>query len=180
MSADVIPISAAQDEQDSAAIAAEFLYLAHREPVFRYLRAVTGDEDEALDLTALTFERAFRELGRRPRDIGVGWLIRTARNAAIDSSRHQRTVDLAEQRLAHLTTPARSPEDAAVDGERARRVLAAVAELPHPQRDAIALRYSTDLPVREIAALIGKGEAATRKLIGRGLDRLKEMLDDLA
>lgn len=49
MSADVIPISAAQEEQDSAAIAAEFLYLAHREPVFRYLRAVTGDEDEALD-----------------------------------------------------------------------------------------------------------------------------------
>lgn len=104
----------------------------------------------------------------------------TDADCSIDSSRHQRTVDLAEQRLAHLTRPARSPEDAAVDGERARRVLAAVAELPHPQRDAIALRYSTDLPVREIAALIGKGEAATQKLIGRGLDRLKEMLDDLA
>jgi RNA polymerase sigma-70 factor (ECF subfamily) len=180
MSAEVIPISAAHDDEDVAALAAESLYRAHREQVFRYLRAVCGDEDEALDLTALTFERAFRELGRRRGEIGAGWLIRTARNAAIDVARHRRTVDLAEERLARRGTPVLSPDEIAVDGERARRVLSAVAELPRPQRDAIALRYSSDLTVHEIAALIGKSEAATQKLIGRGLDRLKEMLNDLA
>lgn len=179
MSVEVIPIPAAHDDEDVVALAAESLYRAHREQVFRYLRAISGDEDQALDLTAVTFERAFRELGRRRGDIGVGWLIRTARNAAIDAARHRRTVDLAEQRVADRPTPVRSLEDTAVDAERARRVLAAVAALPRPQQDAIVLRYTSDLTVREIAALIGKSEAATQKLIGRGLDRLKEGLHDL-
>lgn len=180
MSAGVIPISAARDGEEAAAAAAESLFRAHREPVFRYLRAITGDDDDALDLTALTFERAFRELGRRRPEIGLGWLIRTARNAAIDAARHRRSVDEAVRRIEACVSPAPRPDDAAIVAERSRRVLSAVAELPGPQRDAIALRYSTDLTVREIAALIGKREAATQKLIGRGLARLKELLDDLA
>lgn len=178
MSSHVIPVSlAAQPAMTRAA--AEALYLAYREPVFRYLRAMTGDEDAALDLTALTFERALRELGRRPADLGMGWLIRTARNAAIDATRHRRSIDHAEERLAGQAAASPSAEETALDAERARRVLAAVASLPLPQREAIALRYSTDLTVRQIAELIDKREAATQKLIGRGLGRLKEMLDDL-
>jgi RNA polymerase sigma factor (sigma-70 family) len=73
-----------------------------------------------------------------------------------------------------------SPEDAALDAEVAASVLRALAQLPNPQRDAIALRYSTELTVREIADVIGKSQSATQKLLDRGLARLKEMLHDLA
>jgi RNA polymerase sigma factor (sigma-70 family) len=161
-----------------AAAAFESLYLAHREAVFRYLRVVTRDDDEALDVTAITFERALREMRDRRRDVGLGWLVRTARNSAIDAGRHRRTVDDAQRRAAARYPSPPSPEDAVLGLERAERVRAAVRLLPDPQREAIALRYSTDLTVRSIAALIGKREAATQKLIGRGLARLKEMLDD--
>ena len=48
------------------------LYEKHRLAVFRYLRARTPSDDEALDLTAVTFERAFGSRGRfRRRDGGV-------------------------------------------------------------------------------------------------------------
>ncbi len=159
--------------------ALEALYLAHRESVFRYLRAMSGDEDRALDLTATTFERAFAEL-RAGREPGLGWLLRTARNAAIDADRRARTALLFGRRSRETEGPASSPEEQTLEAERARRVHRALGSLPGPQRDAIALRYTSELTVREIAEVIGKSAAATQKLLDRGLARLKESLDDLA
>lgn len=159
--------------------ALEALYLAHRESVFRYLRAMSGDEDRALDLTAMTFERAFAEL-RAGREPGLGWLLRTARNAAIDADRRARTALLFHRRSRETEASASSPEEQTLEAERARRVHQALGSLPEPQRDAIALRYTSELTVREIAELIGKNAAATQKLLDRGLARLKESLDDLA
>lgn len=159
--------------------ALEALYLAHREAVFRYLRAMTGDDERALDLTATTFERAFAELraGRQP---GIGWLLRTARNAAIDADRRARTAALFHRRSGTGATSALSSEEQTLEAEKVRRVRKELALLPRPQRDAIALRYSSELTVREIAEVIGKSAAATQKLLDRGLARLKESLDDLA
>ncbi len=162
-----------------AALALEEIYRAHRDPVFRYLRSICRDEDHALDLTAVTFERAFAEL-RAGREPGPGWLLRTARNAAIDAERRARAARLLPRRSHESEAAMPSPEDAALDAELAASVLGALAQLPNPQRDAIALRYSTELTVREIADVIGKSQAATQKLLDRGLARLKEMLHDLA
>lgn len=163
----------------AAADALEALYLTHRDAVFRYLRAISRDEEGALDLTATTFERAFREL-RAGREPGLGWLLRTARNAAIDVDRSARTAALFRLRTRPAGSTAPSPEDMVVGGEQARRLRAALGRLPRPQRDAIALHYTSDLTVREIAAVIGRSPSATQKLLDRGLTRLKEALHDLA
>lgn len=161
-----------------ASDALEALYLAHRESVFRYLRAIIADEERALDLTATTFERAFGEL-RAGREPGLGWLLRTARNAAIDADRRARTAALFRLHSRGTEALASSPEKQALDAERGWRVRQALGTLPKPQRDAIALRYTSELTVREIAEVIGKSAAATQKLLDRGLARLKESLDDL-
>lgn len=163
-----------------AADALEVLYLAHRDSVFRYVRAICRDVDVALDITAATFERAFGELqaGREP---GVGWLLRTARNAAIDADRRARVAAAFRLRSDRAEPLVQSPENAVLEFEQARTVREALSRLPRPQRDAIALRYTTELTVREIATVIGKSPSATQKLLDRGLIRLrKESLDDLA
>lgn len=157
----------------------EALYLEHHEAVFRYLRAISRDEDRALDIAAATFERAFAEV-RAGRELGIGWLLRTARNAAIDADRRSRTAALFRWRSIGPEPSAPSPEEQALGAEQAARVRAALKSLPRPQRDAIALRYTSDLTVREIAEVIGKSASATQKLLDRGLDRLKESLHDLA
>lgn len=51
-------------------------------------------------------------------------------------------------------------------------------DLPDVQRDALALRYGADLAIRDVAAQLGRTEAATQQLISRGLARLREMNDD--
>ena len=67
-------------------------YLRFRLSVYRYLRARGATDEDALDLTAVTFERAFvNRHAFRPRDGGLGaWLLRIARNAAIDAHRRRR------------------------------------------------------------------------------------------
>ena len=165
-------------EPEWARDALEALYLGHRESVFRYVRAMTRDEDRALDLAATVFERAFAEL-RAGREPGLGWLLRTARNAVIDADRRARTAALFRRRSYATEASVSSPEEQSVGSERAGRVRDAVASLPRPQRDAIVLRYTSDLTVREIGEVIGKSTAATQKSLDRGLARLKETLDDL-
>src|SRR4051794_2990949 len=65
------------------------LYERHRPAVYRYLRARTTQDEDAADLTATTFERAFVSIGRyRPREADRfrAWLFRIARNAAVDAA----------------------------------------------------------------------------------------------
>jgi RNA polymerase sigma-70 factor, ECF subfamily len=156
------------------------LYHAYRLPIYRYLRSRCDSDEDAADLAAITFERAFRGLRRyRSQGSPIGWLLRIARNAAIDASRQHR---LAAIRIAELpggpqVPTGQSSEAAYLAIEKATELQDLVRRLPDPQRDAIALRYASGLTAREIAAVIGKSEAATQKLLSRALFTLKEAYD---
>jgi RNA polymerase sigma-70 factor (ECF subfamily) len=149
------------------------LYERHRLAVFRYLRARTRNDEDAMDLAALTFERAFAGLGRfRRRDGGVqAWLLRIARNSAIDAHRRRRpTLDLADASgpLGRIAIEADR-----VDGER-ENILELVDRLPGDLGDVLMLRYAAGLTAREIGVVVGKREGAVQKRIERGLAALRE------
>ena len=155
------------------------LYESYRLPIYRYLRARARSEEDALDLAATTFERAFASLSTfRSRDGGVqAWLFRIARNAAIDAHRRQRsTVDLADADV-HLDRIATQADRVA--GERVE-MLDLVARLPADQGEALLLRYAGGLTAREIGFVSGKREGAVQKQIERGLAALREAFDDHA
>jgi RNA polymerase sigma-70 factor, ECF subfamily len=156
------------------------LYERHVERVYRYLRGRGASDDDAAELAALTFERALTHIDQyRPGQSGFGaWVLRIARNAFIDSARGNARgpVDLDE--IAGLAGPGESPEDSAIAAEERRRILGFVAHLPDIQREALALRFAGGLSSREIATVIGKSEAATKKLLTRSLAVLKEAMRD--
>ena len=156
---------------DPAAFGA--VYQRHRDAVFRYLRTRTPSEDDAAELTAVTFERALSAIDRyRPSGGGIAaWLLRIARNAAIDAARRTPAAPLPGD----LTTrDAVNPEGQAIERERLVALAAAVDRLPALHRDAIALRYAAGLTAREIGEVLGKSEQATQKLISRALATLRE------
>ena len=151
------------------------LYERHVLRIFRYLRARGASEDLAGDVTAATFERALRHINsyRADRSGFSAWLVGIARNAWIDEQRRSKgDVDLAE--ASTLAVAGRSPEDVAIAADERRALLALVATLPEISRDALALRYAAGLTSREIGQVIGKSEAATKKLLTRSLVSLKE------
>lgn len=154
------------------------LYERHIDRVYRYLRARGANEDDAAELAALTFERALSHVDRyRPGGSGFGpWLLRIARNAFIDAGRRHRNRSLGLDEVAGLAAPGRSPEETAIAAEERRRILCFVAHLPDVQRDALALRFASGLSSREIATVIGKSEAATKKVLTRSLATLKEAM----
>ena len=155
----------------------EHAYERYRLSVYRYLRARAVLDEDALDLTATTFERAFaKRASFHPRDGGLGaWLFRIARNAAIDAQRRTRgDVHSAPPALMdHLALAGNRDEEAR------REVVDAVAALPPDQRDMVWLRYAGGLTAREIGAVVGKSEAAVQKQIQRALGALREELDEL-
>ncbi len=155
------------------------LYLRHRLAVYRYSRSRTPTEEDAIELTAVTFERAFTAIGRyRPAGGGfVAWLLRITRNAAIDRGRRVRPVveldvDLEDRHPDH------GPEVVALSRERRRAIAHALAALPDQQRDAIVLRFGSGLTARQIGDVLGKREAATQKLLSRALVSMRERIYD--
>ena len=174
------------DRDEAAALAARDdlaafapLYEAHRDAVYRYLRARSRTEDDAVELTAVTFERALGAIHRyAPKGGGVlAWLLRIARNAAIDYERRRRPW-AGLFGLEARPDPDPTPDQVAVRTDEHRALHAHLAALPAAQRDAIALRFGAGLTAREIGLVLGKGEAATQKLISRGMARLREVYRD--
>ena len=155
------------------------LYERHWPFVYRYLRSRTARDDDTADLAATTFERALAGVhGYRPGSSGFrAWLLRIARNVAIDASRRRRATEPIG--ITHGLALAEPGAEARVlEAERSRELRALVTALPDAQRDAIVLRYAAGLTAREIGAVIGKSEAATQKLLTRALARLKESYRD--
>jgi RNA polymerase sigma-70 factor (ECF subfamily) len=171
----------AAERDDELALAARsdpaafgLLYDRHRLAVFRYLRTRTTSDDHAAELTAVAFERALTAMPRyRPTGGGfLAWLLRIARNAAIDAGRRASAVplgaDVPDERRAI------APEEAVLANETQATLIAAVDRLPEVQREAIVLRYAARLTAREIGEVLGKTEQATQKLLSRALATIRE------
>ncbi len=157
------------------------LYARHRDAVFRLVRRHAHHDDEAADLAAGAFERAFRRFETYDPQRGpvLPWLLRIARNHAIDASRRQRPiVGLEVVRDRSDPSPDTDPEGRVLGGEVTAALRGCLGRLPRLQQEVLALRYGTDLTSRQIGDVIGKSESATQKLITRALAQLKEDLDE--
>ena len=95
------------------------------------------------------------------------WVIRTTANACKDvlrSGHRRRTVGL------------EAAPDAAAPEEPESEVVDAVMALPEKYREAVYLYYYEGYSVREVAALLGRSEAAVSAHLSRGRKSLRQTL----
>jgi RNA polymerase sigma factor (sigma-70 family) len=146
----------------------EELTRRHYTEVARVAFLVTGDRQEALDVTQETFARAYERWGQVSKmENQVGWLIRVATNLSLTHRRWS------ARKLRQLpASPA--VEDAPSDPSLGR----ALAELTAAQRAAIVLRYYLDLSIAETAEVLGKRTGTVRALTAQGTARLRARLGD--
>jgi RNA polymerase sigma-70 factor (ECF subfamily) len=152
-------------------------YEAQAPRVYAYLHGrCGGDAALAEELTQQTFLQAIR--GRRSfdgRSDQTTRLIAIARNRLVD---HFRRLDREERR--HLRLVVREIEAGGAEQEWAAHdlraeVVAALGQLPAAQRVALILHHVDGLPVRDVAAALGRSASAVESLLARGRERFRQV-----
>lgn len=152
---------------------AEFasLYERHYRDVFRYVLALVRSHDEAEDVTAEAFERAYRAWATNgfPGERGLPWLLLTARRISTDRWRRL-------GRRARVIHEARPRHAGSIGHERTEFWLwfdALARALTDRQREVLVLRYQRDLSDADIALVMGLSESGVRSLVARALECLR-------
>ncbi|MDQ7773856.1 MAG: sigma-70 family RNA polymerase sigma factor [Elusimicrobiales bacterium] len=155
------------------------IYDRYFDKVYNYVRYRVRLADAADDITARVFEAALGKAGTYDPAKGPeqAWLFGIARNAVADWGR-------ARGRRAEVPLdgafegPGSDPraEDILEGREERERVLAAAAALDERSRDIMALKFSSGMTNREIAAMTGLGENNVGIIIYRAVKRMRELL----
>ena len=146
-------------------------------------RDLLGDAAEAEDAVQESLARACASWERlREPEALDGWFFRVLTTVCLRSLRRRRlgqalrrfraggAVEDGDAGWDLVDAQAARPDE----GLDARRVLAAVGELPVMQRAALVLRYGHDCGVGEIATMLGVGEGTVKTHLVRGLKKLRE------
>jgi RNA polymerase sigma-70 factor (ECF subfamily) len=154
-------------------------------PVLRTCYRILGSLEEAEDATQEAFVLAYRALATYRGDgPPAAWIARIAtrecwRRRARGVRRRALTVPLDDVTATTLPDPADPARDV-LSAERAAAVRDAVAALPEPYREVVALRYFGELSVAAIASTTGRPEGTVKAQLHRGLERLRGRLDEVA
>lgn len=138
----------------------------------RTLSLFVGERELAEDLAQEALARACRDWAKVQRlDDPSSWVRRVGFNLAKSHFRRHKIGGRVLARLEARTPAVEHPADP-TDMVAVRR---AVASLPMQQRTALVLRYFEDLPVAEVAAVMGCPEGTVKSLTSRAIDRLREL-----
>ncbi len=134
--------------------------------VYGYLLSRCGRRGLAEELTSETFLAAVDACRRDPSaPVSVPWLVGVARHKLVDHWRRQAREQRVLRAVASEAADAHDdPWDARLDELRARAVLDRLAT---QHRAALTLRYLDDLPVPQVADLLGRTVHATEALLVR-------------
>ena len=139
--------------------------------VVRSMRLMVGDHARAEELAQEAFSRACRHWRRaRKLDRPVAWVYVVATNEARREWRR-------DQRAATTTIEPALADDTTGPLATALDVRAAIAQLTDRQRAAVVLRYVADLPIAEIAEVMGCAPGTVKATLHQALARMRVELE---
>jgi RNA polymerase sigma-70 factor, ECF subfamily len=146
--------------------------------IYNFFRYRLDDSDLAEDLTAATFEKAWRARARYRKDRAAfsTWLYTIARNVATDYFRRRRD-DLPLDVLREVPAPQTPAELSERQAEYAE-LSALLVGLPARERELIALKHGAELSNREIARLTRLSESNVGTILARVTARLRAQRDE--
>jgi RNA polymerase sigma-70 factor (ECF subfamily) len=160
----------------------------YKQPVMNLAYRTVRDMTEAEDLAQNVFVQVYKSAARYKSTAKFStWLFTIARNLCLNEIRrrsrhpaesldatHPEQEDQPLQQYEDKKTF--SPPENLLQGELAQQIDRALADLPENQRSAILLCRQDELSYEEIAEALGCSVSATKSLIHRGRETLKERL----
>ncbi|CAN5492708.1 RNA polymerase sigma factor [soil metagenome] len=150
------------------------LYRDSARDLYAYVRTLLRDDASAEDVTALAFERAYRQ--RTAFDARRGsqraWLFAIGRNAALDELRRRRRAapliaDVPDEQVLAL-------DEQAEQSLRRATVRVALDGLAARERELVALKFHGGLTNAELAAVLGTSESNAGTRVHRAVKKLRE------
>jgi RNA polymerase sigma-70 factor (sigma-E family) len=143
---------------------------ASRDRLRRTAYLMCGDWHRASDITQEALIRVYVAWPRLERRGGLGAYARRAVvSVAIDQSRKRSSTELPGADARELP----SPQDLAGAVTDRDALMGALARLPQRQRACVVLRYFEDLPVADVADLLGITQGAVKSQTSRALASLR-------
>jgi RNA polymerase sigma-70 factor, ECF subfamily len=148
-----------------------FLYVRYASDVQRYINSVVHDHHEAEDIMQNVFAKLMTGIKKyEQREVPfTAWILRVARNAALDHMRARRAIPTEDVRVADNGR-------AQVGLDRSRDLRQALERLPADQREVLVLRHVVGLTPMEIADTLDKTESSVHGLHHRGRRSLQTSL----
>jgi RNA polymerase sigma-70 factor (ECF subfamily) len=139
--------------------------------IYNYLRRLSGQDEDAMDLAQDVFLKAWQSLPRLddPSRFGA-WLYRIAHNEAISLVRRRRP----ETDLENLPQQRHSLRMAPVEVSLA--VESALARLTPEQKEAVILKVYEGFKFDEMAEILGCPASTLKSRVYTALDELKQLL----
>ena len=166
------------DRQEYALLVEEY-----KSPIYNLAYRMTGNTEDACDLTQEAFIRAYKYLWRfNPQRKYFTWLYTISLNIIRNHLRKKREV-IAEYEpgsiyLAGQTGDNENPEQLFVRNQQANALDACLQKLPVDLREAIILRFYAELSFEEIAAISSASVSTVKMRVYRGLEKLKEVMKE--
>jgi RNA polymerase sigma factor (sigma-70 family) len=153
--------------------ALDAIYSRHQPRIYAFLARWLGDDDAAQDLVQETFLRVLRQPAKAPRhDDLAPWLLRIARNLAIDRYRHDRRLQFTDD-VDATTDPGPLPLDRLTNAERSAQLATALGAISPAHREVLLLRSVEGLDHRAIGETIGCTEGTARVRVHRATVALR-------
>lgn len=158
---------------------ATVIFRQHHADLVRLALLLLGDRACAEDVVQDVFTRLCAGRRKLARDSAVAY-VRTAVVNGCRSVQRRRALArrVALTRAVPWSDMQESAEHTAILAEDRRQVLSALAALPRRRREVLVLRYYLDLPVREVAGILGISEGSVKSAAARGLAALARELGE--
>lgn len=160
----------------------------YQRPVINFVYRLIHDPTEAEDVAQTVFVQVYRFADRYAVSAKFSsWLFTIARNLALNEIRRRSRRPADSLEAPHPERPDEplrqfedrrnaAPAENLLERELEQKIAEAVDALPEAQRSAVLLCRREDLSYEEIASILGTSVSATKSLIYRGRETLKQRL----
>lgn len=149
----------------------------NKEKILRLCYRITGNLEDASDVSQETFLKAYLARGRfRGNSSPDSWLYRIAVNQCYDFLKKNRKHAWNRSDAEAESSSSGNPENRMMNSEIRREIRKALLKLPRKQMNVFALRTNEEFSFREIAEILGISEGSAKVNYHFAVKNMREKL----
>ena len=152
----------------------------YKSPIYNLAYRMTGNSEDADDLTQETFIRAYINLWRfDPKRKFFTWLYTISINLIRNHLKKVKNDDLLNRtkNIQYNENENQSPETRIIATQESNKINLALLTLKYELRVMLIMKYQQELSFEEIAEITGKSVSAVKMRVYRGLEKLEQLIN---